>query len=124
MSHFSGTKLRQLRVAKRMSLTDVLRVTGVSRSQISKIENGRVDPRMSTVVTLLTCYGGDLSDLESRPPARLEIEEVLEGAIEGARRLESAGLVGSDPARRLDRKERLRRDVEAERLALDTRRGT
>ena len=124
MSHFSGTKLRQLRVAERMSLTDVFRATGISRAQISKIENGKSDPRMSTVVRLLSCYDAGLSDLESRPPAVLEIDQVLEGAVEGVRRLESAGLVGSDPVARLDRKEQLRTNVEAERLALDTRRRT
>mgnify|MGYP000143908976 CR=1 FL=1 len=124
MSHFSGTKLRQLRVAERMSLTDVFRATGISRAQISRIENSKADPRMSTVVRLLSCYDAGLSDLESRPPAVLEIDQVLEGAVEGARRLESVGLVGSDPAARLDRKEQLRINVEAERLALDTRRGT
>jgi transcriptional regulator with XRE-family HTH domain len=111
-----------MRRQARMSLTDVSRRTGISRAQISLIENGKVDPRISTVVKLLTCYGRSLGDLEPRPAEIYTIEEVQERARAGARRLAAAGLGPSDPRARLARKEARQADVEAEREALATRR--
>lgn len=104
-----------------MSLTDVSARTGVSRSQISLIENSKTDPRISTVVRLLSCYDSGLADLEPNPPRSVTIEDVMARAERGAQVLEQVGLGPSDPLARLDWKAQRDYDVEAERRALATR---
>ena len=121
MSHFNSARLRQLRQLRRMSLTDVSRRTGLSRSQISLIENGKADPRISTVVKLLTCYDSGLAELEPNSPRALAIDDVIAQAERGARMLKQVGLGPSDPLARLDWKAHRDADVEAERSALATR---
>jgi len=104
-----------------MSLTDVYARTGVSRAQISLIENGKADPRISTVVKLLSCYDARLADLEPNPGEVMTIDDVSARAERGARRLTEVGLGPSDPLARLDRKAAIDIDVESERRALATR---
>ncbi len=87
-----------------MSMSDVHERTGVSKAQISLIENGKVDPRMSTVVRILTCLDACLADLEPSPHEIISIDEVVERAREGARTLEKVGIGPSDPHARLDRR--------------------
>lgn len=121
MSYFNGAKVRELRKAKRMSMSFVHRRTGISKAQISLIENGKVDPRMSTVVRILSCLDASLADLEPGSPEVITIDEVVERARDGARILEQVGLGPSDPRERLDR--RAGDPVAAvERTALATRR--
>ncbi len=121
MSYFNAARLRRLRIAKRLSLTDVSNKTGVSRAQISLIENGKADPRISTIVRLLSCYDSGLADLEPSRGEVVTIDDVSARAERGARRLDKAGLGPSDPMARLDRKTDREFDVEAERMALATR---
>lgn len=121
MSYFSGAKLRQIRESKRLTLSDVCEQTGVSRAQISRIENGKTDPRMSTVTRMLSCYRASLGDLELTAPAVFSMNEVRERANQGAQKLAQVGLSVSDPYDRLDRKAELQVDVQAEREALATR---
>ncbi|MEA1902870.1 MAG: helix-turn-helix transcriptional regulator [Actinomycetota bacterium] len=117
-----GFRLRQFRQLLRMSLTDVNESTGISRAQISLIENGKADPRMSTVMRLLHCYGRGLADLEPSPPERLHLEDAIRDAHRASARLTASALGPSDPRSRLDRKEQLGQDVRDERAALATRR--
>ena len=121
MSYFNGARLRQMRDLKRLSLSDVSARTGVSRAQLSLIENGKVDPRISTVVKILACYGRGLADLEPNPIQVVSVAEVLSRAQRGAQLLESVGLGASDPFARLDWKEQRQVDVGLERTALTTR---
>jgi len=93
----------------------------VSRAQISLIESGKADPRMSTVTRILTSYGASLSDLESSPPKIIRLGELKERAGRAAARLEDVGLGPSDPMQRLDRKAQRQEDVRAEREALASR---
>ena len=104
-----------------MSLSDVYARTGVSKAQISLIENGRTDPRMSTVTRLLSCYGASLSDLEPTPAKVLTLSEMKERSDRGAERIMRVGLGASNPSDRLDRKARVGMDVSAESEALATR---
>ena len=104
-----------------MSITDVFEATGVSRAQISRIENSKTDPRMSTVTQLLSCFGASLSDLESSSPTVLSLSEIKQRADQAAERLSRVGLGPSDPEPRLVRKDALRVDTRAERVALATR---
>ena len=77
MSYLNGARLRQMRDLKRLSLSDVSARTGVSRAQLCLIENGKADPRISTVVKILTCYGSGLADLEPNPIEVVSVAEVL-----------------------------------------------
>ncbi len=104
-----------------MSLTDVSNLTGVSRAQISLIENGKTDPRISTVARLLSCYDAGLCDLEPYPGETVTIDDVGERAERGAQRIADVGLGPSDPLARLKRKADRDGDVDAERDALGTR---
>lgn len=117
----NGARLRQMRDLKRLSLSDVSARTGISRSQLCLIENGKVDPRISTVVKILSCYGRGLADLEPNPIEVVSVADVLTRAERGVQLLESVGLGPSDPIVRLDRKEQRQVDVGLERTALATR---
>ena len=119
MSKTYAVVLRRLRKANRMSLSDVSDRTGVSRAQISEIENGKVDPRVSTVVKLLDCYGADFADLSRS--RRIDVSRIRQEADRAAEVLEKVGLGPSDPEERLSRKEARGVDTTAERAALVTR---
>lgn len=121
MSYFTGMKLRRLRQLKGLSLADVYEITGISRAQISRIENGKSDPRMSTVTQLLSCYEAALSDLEQDPPDTMTLAEIRERSRRASEVLARVGLGESDPWARLDRKSRLGRNVTNERRAIATR---
>lgn len=102
-------------------MTSVWQMTGVSVSSISNIENGKTDPRMSTVTQLLSCYGASLGDLESDPPALVTLDELKRRSESVAADLASSGLGPSNPAERLARKDLLGLDTSIERDALTTR---
>lgn len=104
-----------------MSMSFVHKSTGISKAQISLIENGKVDPRMSTVVRILTCLDASLADLEPSSPEVITIDDVVERAREGARTLDQVGLGPSDPRARLDRRAG-DPAADLERTALATRR--
>lgn len=84
----------------------------MSRAQISLIENGKADPRLSTVVKLLSSYGSDFSDLDPMWARITSIGEISAHAEQAARRLDEVGLGPSDPQVRLDRKASRNVDVE------------
>lgn len=96
-------------------------VTGISTPTISKIENGKIDPRMSTVTRLLTCYDASLGDLEATSPSTITFSELKKQGLRNAEKLVEAGLAPSDPWARLKRKGALGFDTRAEHEALATR---
>lgn len=104
-----------------MSMDTVYGLTGVSTPTISKIENGKIDPRMSTVTRLLSCYGASLGDLESTATETISLAELKEQGALNADELSRAGFAPSDPWARLDRKEALGFDTEAESEVLAAR---
>lgn len=53
MDLISGPYLKALREAMSMSQTELSRLTGISQAHIAKIENEKVNPRLSTVNTIL-----------------------------------------------------------------------
>lgn len=121
MSYFNGRKLQVLRASRGLSLTEVFERTGISRAQISKIENGKSDPRMSTVTRLLSCYAGSLSDLELTPQRTLYLADLRQRSDQAAEALLEVGIGPSDPVARLARKESLGIDVRAETGAIASR---
>ena len=58
-----GAALRRLREHAGLSLREVQRRGGVTAARLSRIENGHVDPRMSTVMTILEALDATLNDL-------------------------------------------------------------
>lgn len=104
-----------------MTLAMVSERTGVSRSQISLVENGKVDPRMSTIEKLVDCYGASLGDLSSRASRTYTIDDLMAGAEAGSARLAAAGIGPSDPYARLDLKDQQGSDTTNERRSLASR---
>lgn len=121
MSYFNGAKLRQIRQAKRLSMSSVFQMTGVSVSSISNIETGKTDPRMSTVTQLLSCYGASLRDLESTPPFSVGLDELKKRSQRAAADLMASELGPSDPEQRLAHKSMRGLDTSVELDAVGTR---
>lgn len=61
-----GSILRQWRVEAGMTMRDAEKATGVSRTTISFIENGKQEPRDLTAGKLTRAYGRTLAELEER----------------------------------------------------------
>jgi transcriptional regulator with XRE-family HTH domain len=102
-------------------MASVYQMTGVSVSSISNIENGKTDPRMSTVTQLLSCYGASLRDLEDTPPTVLALDELKQRSGRAAADLVTSDLEPSNPEERLVRKAALGADTSIEREAMATR---
>jgi DNA-binding XRE family transcriptional regulator/Zn-dependent peptidase ImmA (M78 family) len=98
-----GLRLRALREDRNLSQRDLAGVVGMSAPQLSKIENGSYDLRVSTVRALLRAMGATFADIAT--------ESAPEVSLQGVRKF--AKKVGMDPdlidqlLRGLDRGERL-----------------
>ena len=51
-----GDMFRWLRIAHNLSLDDVVKETAVSKSTLSRFENGKCDIRLSTLIKLIKHY--------------------------------------------------------------------
>jgi quercetin dioxygenase-like cupin family protein len=60
---FLGAQLRALRSARRLSLGDVARETGISASFLSLVENARSDITIGRLTRLVDYYGISITDL-------------------------------------------------------------
>src|SRR5699024_5212315 len=74
-----GKRLRHFRTRARLTLAQLADATGTTASQLSHIENGRREPRLSLLQALARTLGVSAGDLlEDAPPpdrrAALEIE--------------------------------------------------
>lgn len=73
-----GRRLRHLRKQQGLTLAQAGQIAGVAASQMSLIENGKREPRLSALQKLASHYGLSLDELTAdRPPdrrSRLEIE--------------------------------------------------
>ncbi len=58
-----GKNLKKLRLKKKMSQGDIARKLGVDRAYISSIENGRMNPTLSTLEKLAEAIGVNSSEL-------------------------------------------------------------
>lgn len=56
-----GDRLRQLRLSKHLTIDEVAQATGIHRTNISKIENGRYAFTIDAVNQLLNLYGAKLN---------------------------------------------------------------
>jgi transcriptional regulator with XRE-family HTH domain len=86
-----GPALRELRRKRGLSLIDVAAATGVSRSFLSLVENGRSDITIGRLLRLVTFYGAHIADLlpQSEPHdpivVRREEQREVQSAAEGIR---------------------------------------
>lgn len=113
-----GEQVRSRRKAAGLTQAEVGRRCGITIAQISLIENGRVDARMSTIIRILNVTGGTLADLSLDPPRAMALDDLLERRASNALRLAKTGLKPSDPTLRIARKQNLGIDVSAEQAAL------
>jgi transcriptional regulator with XRE-family HTH domain len=67
---FVGAQLRALRAAKRLSLGDVAKETGISASFLSLVENGRSDITIGRLTRLVDYYGISIAELLPAPGGR------------------------------------------------------
>ncbi|MFC7048155.1 helix-turn-helix domain-containing protein [Emcibacter nanhaiensis] len=58
-----GSKIKELRSARQMTLEQLARASGVSKSMLSQIERGRTNPTVATLWSLTAPLGIDLADL-------------------------------------------------------------
>lgn len=65
--------LKKLREAKKLSLDNVAKVSGVSKSMLGQIERGEVNPTISTVWKIANGLKVSFTALMSRPEADIEI---------------------------------------------------
>ena len=63
-----GLRLRALREDKNLNQRDVAKLVGMSAPQLSKIESGALDLRVSTVQSLLRAMGASLADIAGEAP--------------------------------------------------------
>jgi transcriptional regulator with XRE-family HTH domain len=64
---FVGAQLRALRGARRLSLGDVAKGTGISASFLSLVENGRSDITIGRLTRLVDYFGISITDLLPAP---------------------------------------------------------
>lgn len=58
-----GNKVREKRIEKNYTQEELARLVGIERAQLSKIESGVVDPRLSTVVKIIRVLKADVNEL-------------------------------------------------------------
>ena len=65
MMMFSGTRIRELRKRKNMSLTELAQKSGLSAATISQIERDNVDPTLTTLYKICKALDITLASLIS-----------------------------------------------------------
>lgn len=63
-------RIRQLREGKGVSLRELARLSGVGAATLSRIESGKANPRLSTLVLLADVLGVFVGDLFEKPLRR------------------------------------------------------
>jgi transcriptional regulator with XRE-family HTH domain len=115
----TGSLLRVRREELRLTLADVSQRSGVTIAQLSRIENGLVDPRLSTLVRILDATGASLADIVVEPPREISLSYALRRRDIGRSRIERSGVAKSDVSARLEHKDRRGADTTAERSRID-----
>ena len=96
--------LRQIREDKKISLAEAARLIGVSKSLLSQIERGEVNPTISTVWKIASGLKVSFSSLCTRPEADLEVTSVadLDPVTSDGGRFRNFPLFGFDENRRFE----------------------
>jgi transcriptional regulator with XRE-family HTH domain len=104
MSNDTATALaanvRRLRVAARLSLSELARATGVGKATLSAIENGRGNPTVDTLAALAGALDVPVVDLLAVPPAPPVTIVRAGGGEPAGDRLERVGRLAAGEVRR------------------------
>ena len=63
-----ATNLRRLRIARRLSLSELARATSMSKATLSSVESGRSNPTIETLAALAGALRVTLGELLEEPP--------------------------------------------------------
>jgi len=63
-----AANLRRLRIARRVSLSELARATGMSKATLSSVESGRSNPTIDTLAALAEALRVSLGELLEEPP--------------------------------------------------------
>jgi transcriptional regulator with XRE-family HTH domain len=63
-----AANLRRLRIARRLSLSELARATGMSKATLSNVESGRSNPTVETLAALAAALRVSLAELLEEPP--------------------------------------------------------
>jgi transcriptional regulator with XRE-family HTH domain len=75
-----AANLRRLRIARRLSLSELARTTGISKATLSGIEHGGANPTVETLARLTDALRITLSELlEEAPPGEIQILRASQG---------------------------------------------
>jgi transcriptional regulator with XRE-family HTH domain len=96
-----AANLRRLRIARRLSLSELARATGMSKATLSSVESGRSNPTVETLASLAAALRVSLGELLEEPP--LGEIRVARAGHDGAApreldRLDEAGVEVSEQA--------------------------
>lgn len=86
-----AANLRRLRIARRLSLSELARATGMSKATLSSVESGRSNPTIETLAALGSALRVSLGELLEEPPLG-EMRIVRRGGQETLDRFEEAGI--------------------------------
>ncbi len=96
-------QIRRARLDQGLTLVELSSQTGIAQPNLSRLERGRVDSRLSTLTTVAEALGLSIT-LTARDVTT--IDEVRRRMAEGAARLARRGIVDRNVGRRLEWKRR------------------
>ena len=109
-------RLRATREALGLTQEAVSRSSGIAAPNLSKIESGRSDIQISTLMRILDAMNLDIEFVPRDAP--ISLRAVVAQSERGRERLDSAGIGQSDPQMRLDAKRARGGDVSVEQSLL------
>ena len=86
-----AANLRRLRIARRLSLSELARATAMSKATLSSVESGRSNPTIETLAALAAALRVSLGELLEEPPMG-DVRIVRRGRDEILDRIEEAGV--------------------------------
>jgi transcriptional regulator with XRE-family HTH domain len=89
-----AANLRRMRIARRLSLSELARATGMSKATLSSVERGRSNPTVETLAALAGALRVSLGELLEEPPLG-EIRVIRAGGLD---RVEQPGVALSERA--------------------------
>jgi transcriptional regulator with XRE-family HTH domain len=92
-----AANLRRLRIARRLSLSELARATGMSKATLSSVESGRSNPTIETLAALGAALRVPLGELLEEPPLG-EVRIVRRGHQGALERVEEADVELSERA--------------------------
>jgi len=110
-------QIRIERLAQGVTLKELSKRTGIAASNLSRLEQGRVDARASTLARVLRALGKSLT---ATPTPTRALDDITARMAAGAERLGNTGVLVRDAGARLDWKEQRGLDTAVERRLLDS----